>query len=88
MRICASCTKDACDNHLCDRCGCCSDCCECDVPLDEPATEVHAASPPQPSDVGDPAPEPDWPPAEAPPHDAVSIAPEELDDDPFEPPAV
>jgi hypothetical protein len=40
-RICAFCTKDACSNHICVRCGCCSDCCECDVPLDEPASE-HA----------------------------------------------
>jgi len=58
-RICAFCTKDACDNHLCPRCGCCSDCCECEVPLDEvnshphvppveaehPGTPDHAASP-------------------------------------------
>jgi len=29
------CTKDACSNHLCERCGCCSDCCDCEVPLDE-----------------------------------------------------
>ena len=35
-RICAFCTKDACNIHICDRCGNCSDCCECDVPLDEP----------------------------------------------------
>jgi hypothetical protein len=25
--------------HICERCGCCSDCCQCEVPLDEP---VHA----------------------------------------------
>jgi hypothetical protein len=35
-RICMFCTKDACDIHICERCGCCSDCCDCDVPLDEP----------------------------------------------------
>lgn len=35
-RICVSCTKDTCANHLCERCHCCSDCCECEVPLDEP----------------------------------------------------
>jgi hypothetical protein len=40
-KICAFCTKDACDNHLCERCGCCSDCCECDVPLDEAAVHPH-----------------------------------------------
>jgi len=38
-RICVCCTKDACDNHICRRCGCCSDCCECDLPLDEAAEE-------------------------------------------------
>ena len=44
-RICAFCTKDACANHICVRCGCCSDCCECDVPLDEPVSDhifMHA----------------------------------------------
>lgn len=41
-RICAWCTKDTCANHLCDKCGRCSDCCECEVPLDEP---VHEAAP-------------------------------------------
>jgi hypothetical protein len=29
------CTKDACNNHLCDKCGRCSDCCECEVSLTE-----------------------------------------------------
>src|SRR5215468_9219156 len=36
FRICARCTKDACNNHICDRCKRCSDCCECEVLLDEP----------------------------------------------------
>lgn len=36
-RICARCTKDACDNHLCEKCRRCSDCCECEVRLTEPA---------------------------------------------------
>lgn len=45
-RICAYCTKDACDNHICERCGCCSDCCQCDVPLEEPVHE-HAEAPPE-----------------------------------------
>jgi hypothetical protein len=31
--ICVRCTKDACDNHLCERCRKCSDCCECEVAL-------------------------------------------------------
>lgn len=33
--ICVRCTKDTCDNHLCAKCKRCSDCCECEVPLDE-----------------------------------------------------
>lgn len=36
-RICARCTKDACDNHLCEKCLRCSDCCECEVTLSKPA---------------------------------------------------
>jgi hypothetical protein len=51
-RICVFCTKDACGIHICDRCCCCSDCCQCDVPLEEtihvpaeavaqPVAEVH-----------------------------------------------
>ena len=31
--ICVYCTKDACSNHLCGRCLRCSDCCQCEVPL-------------------------------------------------------
>ncbi len=31
QRICIYCTKDACGNHLCERCHRCSDCCECDT---------------------------------------------------------
>ena len=46
-RICVWCTKDTCANHLCEKCGRCSDCCECEVPLDEPVhqpAQVYAAS--------------------------------------------
>jgi hypothetical protein len=39
-RICARCTKDACNNHLCDKCRRCSDCCECEVALSEPVYET------------------------------------------------
>ena len=39
-RICAECTKDACANHLCEKCGCCSDCCDCEIALREPLHEV------------------------------------------------
>lgn len=46
-RICARCTKDACDNHLCEKCLRCSDCCECEVALAEPTTYrvVHPGAP-------------------------------------------
>lgn len=29
--ICAYCTKDCCDNHRCEKCLRCSDCCECEM---------------------------------------------------------
>ena len=41
-RICVRCTKDACGNHLCEKCLRCSDCCECQLALDE---VVHGAPP-------------------------------------------
>ncbi len=47
-RICVWCTKDTCGNHLCDKCGRCSDCCECEVPLDGPPVPpptVHELAP-------------------------------------------
>ncbi len=34
-RICIACTKDSCENHLCEKCGRCSDCCGCEVSLNE-----------------------------------------------------
>jgi hypothetical protein len=34
-RICIACTKDSCENHLCEKCGRCSDCCGCEVTLNE-----------------------------------------------------
>ncbi len=43
-QICVYCTKDSCANHLCQKCGRCSDCCECDVPLD-----VHEVPPQTPA---------------------------------------
>ena len=69
-RICVWCTKDTCANHLCQKCGRCSDCCECEVPLDEPvhaAAPVHEPAPP----VHEPTPmpgEPDPPDRGAPAH--------------------
>jgi len=43
-RICISCTKDTCANHLCAKCHRCSDCCECEDPVAEstPETELTA----------------------------------------------
>lgn len=35
QRICFYCTKDTCANHLCLKCNRCSDCCLCEVPLEE-----------------------------------------------------
>lgn len=56
-RICARCTKDACDNHLCEKCMRCSDCCECEVALSEPTRSVVrvAVSEPEPEPVPAPA---------------------------------
>lgn len=42
-RICVRCTKDACGNHLCEKCRRCSDCCECEVTLDERPREFTPA---------------------------------------------
>jgi hypothetical protein len=66
-RICASCTKDTCGNHLCEKCGCCSDCCSCDVALlpDEPEPvafvrqQTSSVPHPHPMPDPDPAPEPE-----------------------------
>jgi hypothetical protein len=45
-KICIYCTKDACNNHLCHRCLCCSECCRCDMPTNEVENrEVAAPSP-------------------------------------------
>src|SRR5579871_1202527 len=41
-RICARCTKDACENHLCEKCLRCSDCCECEVTLSDVGRGVSA----------------------------------------------
>jgi hypothetical protein len=47
-RICARCTKDTCNNHLCEKCLHCSDCCECEIVRDEsvrPVVRPHAQEP-------------------------------------------
>jgi hypothetical protein len=41
QKICVYCTKDACENHLCERCAKCSDCCTCDVRLGDATTGTH-----------------------------------------------
>lgn len=58
-RICARCTKDACNNHLCDKCGRCSDCCECELSLDDHSFPAQTARSMFPKP--DPAPEPAQP---------------------------
>lgn len=47
-RICVDCTKDTCCNHLCEKCGNCSDCCACEVRLEEhlDAPAIVPAEPP------------------------------------------
>lgn len=47
QEICVFCTKDACSNHLCERCRRCSDCCECEVPLTrrEQSAEIESLAP-------------------------------------------
>ena len=67
MRICARCTKDACNNHLCEKCQRCSDCCECEVTLYQAPREPFrmvvrdALSDIAPNPEPDPEPEPPGP---------------------------
>ena len=63
-RICAVCTKDACSNHLCEKCACCSDCCDCEIAIAEPVREYLHAVPPRPEpdrepETPHPPPDPD-----------------------------
>jgi len=72
-RICARCTKDACNNHICEKCLRCSDCCECEVALSESSNgtpfgsarsvfRAATGAPPGPEPQPDPphpAPDPD-----------------------------
>jgi hypothetical protein len=72
-RICVRCTKDACNNHLCEKCRRCSDCCECEVALTEssyPAATARSVFPRpehEPEPIPDPEPLPDPDPDPAPP---------------------
>jgi hypothetical protein len=74
-RICVRCTKDTCSNHLCEKCGACSDCCDCEIHIDqeEPAYEplvyksaVWAGEGPHDPDEPRPHPMPDPDPAPEP----------------------
>jgi hypothetical protein len=68
-RICVRCTKDACDNHICEKCLKCSDCCECEVALDATpriATTVHTPPAPETEAESQAEPEPAPPPSEEP----------------------
>lgn len=59
-RICVQCTKDTCSNHLCEKCGACSDCCDCEIRLDEDyIEEVRFAGPHEPEPHPHPMPDPD-----------------------------
>src|SRR5215831_7808620 len=88
-RICVQCTKDTCSNHLCEKCGCCSDCCDCDIPLDDVmhADTVHPAPPPVEPVIAadfnagipltpDPKPEPPHPPPDPDPFPGEDPEPE------------
>ena len=62
-RICVRCTKDTCSNHLCEKCGACSDCCDCEIRLENVFDVGGPRDPdepkPHPMPDPDPAPEPD-----------------------------
>ena len=58
-RICVRCTKDTCANHLCEKCGACSDCCDCEIHLDREGPHDPDEPRPHPMPDPDPAPEPD-----------------------------
>jgi|SRR5271157_2196130 len=68
-RICARCTKDACNNHLCEKCLRCSDCCECEITLAgnnymtaaASARSVIQTAKSEPLPIPDPEPEPELP---------------------------
>ncbi len=59
-RICVRCTKDTCANHLCEKCGACSDCCDCEIRLSLHADEgPHDPDEPKPHPMPDPDPAPE-----------------------------
>jgi len=86
IHICARCTKDTCRNHLCERCLRCSDCCECEVVLEEPVREparaVFRTANAGPRPMPDPEPEPE---PSGPPPDPDPFPPEEPEEGPVAP---
>ena len=75
-RICARCTKDSCNNHLCERCLRCSDCCECEVVLSEHPNHTPMARSIFPKPAPEPEPDPD--PEPEPPHPSPDPDPGEF----------
>src|SRR6266496_2630149 len=72
-RICARCTKDSCNNHICERCLRCSDCCECEVAMADNLPHQPTARSIFPRPEPDPAPNPDPPPQPPPEPDPVEM---------------
>jgi hypothetical protein len=83
-RICVSCTKDTCSNHLCERCAHCSDCCTCEVRLDEPGP-VHAPVQHAESEPVEHFEEDESPPPEPVPHPHPGPDPDPAPDEPILP---
>jgi hypothetical protein len=85
--ICARCTQDTCRNHLCERCRKCSDCCECEVLLEEDVQEplhvpVRAAySAPATMQLPEERDEEDW----QPPPEPDPLPPEDPEPGPITP---
>ena len=80
--ICARCTQDTCRNHLCERCRKCSDCCECEIALEEPVREPARSVFRAVHPIPDPEPDPEPP---APPPSPDPLPPEEPDSGPVSP---
>jgi hypothetical protein len=79
-RICGRCTKDTCNNHICEKCLRCSDCCECEVALDDTARPVVRPAVEPDVDVTpipEPDPEPPYPVPEPDPDTGPEPLPEE-----------
>jgi hypothetical protein len=87
-RICARCTKDACDNHLCEKCLRCSDCCECEVTLSEPSRHVVRVAIAEPEPVPEPPLEEPAPAAEEPLTEPAPAAEAPLTEAPLTEPAL